>query len=902
MRSRTKIAVGVTAALLTGAVVATTGPWRRSISAALRAFHEPELVERPLLPGERRAFESAPRDESNLDRMLADDYIEMSGLDLVLDDEARLSDLRPESLPIPITRRTLRFVKFFTQDPRGRRAFEHLLRRSGRYHGRMTHALRQAHLPDDLVWVAGVESNFDASATSPAGAVGMWQLMPALAKDESLLMTPWLDERRSLDRSTAAAVRHLGKLHEAFGAWDLALAAYNMGQNGLQDVIDRLRALREQRGDAPTRINVAQLAHEGMLPKETADYVPKVVALAVVAANRSRFHFDKVAPDPELAGSTLTVEPETPLAIVAKAANVSVAALRELNPELLEASTPPARPYDVAVPAARLNRTVATLPVYLEEAARQADGLHGLAAAAIVPHGSVPGDGVPGADSRAVPEPPFLLMSAWLDALRVSTELSTPAITSFGLPTHLGHGGGLSGLGGLAWSRGGVDPLRMFAPRAAVSVMPIGKPGTAALAGQPQLERALAFLHDAGTEEALGQGVTLRLEPDMSTARVAITVRLGGSGGNDWRKAPLTDRVVRDTDGEIRFTEIVRPTELDVGLSMAVGRLGLLLAQAAPRSSSAVRARLNRHRRVAVGQLAAGEAWLALGDLMFPPGDPAFGRLLDPRGIDGEWLRDRLLVSETGAERRASRATITVAGHFDAERVRALAGHAVARLGVGVGGRLPTLASPFSVTSHASKGTSDRHRRVEVTSERGRLLVGFRLPGLDEDGFAASLVAMELLAGRNKSVLRRELVDARVIDAYRVDLDHDWHQSVAVLTLTPAEDSDGAQVEEALGSALDAIGRDGPTGVEIAYAQAMVRARLGKRRRALKRRPSATSSLTADRLLESVRPGSLARLHRSVDDTGRRAVERALRAIFVGQPRWVVELVPKSAPGEVAAR
>ena len=258
MRKRPKVATSV-AALVTCLVVAGV-VWRRSFVAAFRAFSDPDLVGEldPRPTGPSRPEEPA-RDELALDTQLAEDFIELSGLELVLDDEARLADLRPEDLPVPITRRTLRYLKFFTSDPRGRRAFEHLYRRSGRYRDRVLEQLREARLPEDLLWLAGVESNFDPSATSPAKAAGLWQLMPALARDHGLRLTPWLDERRSLDRSTQVAVRHLARLHDQLGAWDLALAAYNMGETALQDAIVELRLRREQRGDPPSRVGVAQL-------------------------------------------------------------------------------------------------------------------------------------------------------------------------------------------------------------------------------------------------------------------------------------------------------------------------------------------------------------------------------------------------------------------------------------------------------------------------------------------------------------------------------------------------------------------------------------------------------------------------------------------------------------------
>lgn len=890
MRRRTKVSTSV-AALATCLLVAGV-VWRRSFVAAYRAFHDPELVDEAEMGSPRGDRRDEPvQDEVALDRQLAADFVELSGLELVLDDEARLADLRPEDLPVPITRRTLRYLKFFTADPRGRRAFEHLYRRSGRYRDHLLTELREARLPEDLMWLAAVESNFDPSATSPAKAAGLWQLMPALARDHGLRLTPWLDERRSLDASTRVAVRHLGHLHEQLGAWDLALAAYNMGQTALQDAVVELRLRREQRGEPPGHVGVAQLAHEGLLPKETADYVPKIAAVAVVASNLERFQFDSIDPDPSLRGAPVVVPSETRLSTLAKAAGVPVATLRELNPELLTDATPPGAEFQLAVPASQIDRTLATLPVYLDQAASEAEGLDVLAAATLTEPAPLP-------PSVEPVEPPFRLMAAWLDAVRVQTVLGEPTTLLANVPGRLGGpaGGGLMRLGDVALHGAG-DPLQLLRPGAWATAMPTvavpmgeGAARTAAIADR-HLEEALGFLHGSPREEeVVGQGVTLRLERDPSLTRVAITVSLGEGSAADLAGAPITTAPVWETSGELRHTEVVRPTELDVGLRVAVSRLGLWLAQGDDASSGAARASLNRHRRVAVGQLAEGEAWLALADLMFPVGDPQFGRLFDPRGVDGAWLADRLLLSEHRTARRPSDATITVAGHFEPDRVRVGVRAAVAGLGIGIAGRVPSTPS-----------SNERRRVVDLPVSRRELLLAHPFAGLEADDHAAALVALEVLAGDKRSIVRGGLVDERLADAYRADVDPDWDRSVAILRLTPSEGTDPLQLERALDQLVTRLADEGPTGVELAYAQTMVRSRLGKQLKASRRhRPDAPTSAT--RLLEAVRPGTLAAWHGAVGDVSRRDVQRALRAYFEAPKRVVVEIRPSQPPGEVAKR
>jgi membrane-bound lytic murein transglycosylase D len=120
------------------------------------------------------------------------------------------------------------------------------------------------HLPPELVWVAEVESSFNADARSPAGAAGMFQLMPQTAKDEKLSLWPW-DERYQAEKSARAAARYLHGLHAHYGDWELALAAYNVGPAR----VDKL--LKETKGRSFDAI-------AGRLPAETQMYVPKVEA------------------------------------------------------------------------------------------------------------------------------------------------------------------------------------------------------------------------------------------------------------------------------------------------------------------------------------------------------------------------------------------------------------------------------------------------------------------------------------------------------------------------------------------------------------------------------------------------------------------------------------------------
>ena len=861
--------------------------WRHSFVAALAAFRNPTLVAGPpaATPTVAASFDGDLSGE--LDRQLARDFLEVGGQELLVDEDAELGDLTPDDLPLPVTRRALRYLRFFTRDARGRRTFEQIYRRSGRYRGTIETALREALLPTGLVWVVAAESGFDPEATSTAKAVGLWQLMPATARSYGLRIDAWVDQRRNVTRSTEVALRHLRKLHDALGDWDLALAAYNLGEDRLASSMARLRAIRQARGEAPARIRLADLAQEQLIPRETADYVPKVTALALAASNLQRFSFSRVEPDPSLHGSAVLVPSETRLSTIAKAAGISVEQLRALNPELLAEAVPPGGEHEVLIPAASHSRALATLPVYLDAEAREAEGLSDLEMADL--NDPLETRTPDGATAFALPPAPAELMLSWLDTVRLAQPLGAgPWLpgSRLGMPGSLGTSptgaSPLDGLGGLplyAWH----DTLGVFR-RGAISSWPASKPSRAPR--DLHIEAQLAFLDRASTiEEAVGHGIVLRMEPNSATPRVAVGVRLGGDDATD---APTA----LGRGAELRVSEVVDPDQLDVAVSLALGQLGLMLAETADEPLGALRSQLNRHRRVAIGKLPAGEAWLALADAMFPQGEPSFGQLLDPRGVDGEWLRDRHLLA-TAAGRRAGRAVITVAGPFEPEHARALVTRALAQLGLGMPGARRELAHTQAQRQHLLLAVPHR-----------KLLYGWRAPGMDETGHVAAMVTLEILAGRKKSLLARELVDAQLAAQVVARWDADWVTSAATVEITPAMTSQQERIERRVDELIRRLADEGPTRVELAYAQAMVQSRLRHRRERIRAPRGAHNDLppSAERVLEVLRPDYDKRLSAAVDRVDARSVERAAQQVFAAEQRFVVEVRPLDDPGEVARR
>ncbi|HSY21346.1 MAG TPA: LysM peptidoglycan-binding domain-containing protein [Polyangiaceae bacterium] len=257
-----------------------------------------------------------------------------------------LDHLELPDLPVRWDPRVVRYLQFFRDDPAGRAMYGNLYRRSGRYRDMIRRVLRKKSLPEDLAFVAMVESGFDPTSHSPAGAAGLWQFMPETAKIYGLTVDRWLDQRMSATVATDAAASFLGDLHRRFGSWELALAGFNMGYVGLSSVVRRF----------DTNDFWALSRIEGAVPWETSLYVPRVIAVAIVAHNPTVFGLTAAA-DPPIETDDVEVAAGVPLALVAQASGCATKDVETLNPELRASRTPPAgdgpATYSVKVPSGK---------------------------------------------------------------------------------------------------------------------------------------------------------------------------------------------------------------------------------------------------------------------------------------------------------------------------------------------------------------------------------------------------------------------------------------------------------------------------------------------------------------------------------------------------------------------
>jgi membrane-bound lytic murein transglycosylase D len=231
-------------------------------------------------------------------------------------------------LPIEINDRVLSFLQYY-QTGKGRNTMTVGLERLGHYREMMEEILMEEDVPLDLVYLAQAESAFLPRALSRAKARGLWQFISSRGKEYGLRQTWWLDERSDPEKATRAAARHLHDLYEEFGDWYLAMAAYNSGPYRVASAMRKTGAT-----------SFWELADKRALPRETINYVPTVLALAIIGSNPEKYGFNVVGAPPR-AVDRVALSDATDLRVIAEAIGIQVEDLKDLNPHVLRWTTPP---------------------------------------------------------------------------------------------------------------------------------------------------------------------------------------------------------------------------------------------------------------------------------------------------------------------------------------------------------------------------------------------------------------------------------------------------------------------------------------------------------------------------------------------------------------------------------
>ena len=312
------------------------------VHSLLTELNQPSaLAQPPADPPALGSQDELPVEEEQ--HAAVDDFFTLDELKAKTDVNAELElpdfDLPPADIPLTLNSKVEYFLSYFQSN--GKQSFSRWLSRSSRYIPMMKEILRRKGLPEDLVYVAMIESGFHMQARSWANAVGPWQFISDTGRRYSLRIDQWIDERKDPVKATAAAALYLKELYGMFnGDWYLAAAGYNAGENKI------LRAISMYNTS-----DFWEISRGSYLKRETKEYVPKLLAAAIIAKDPARYGFSDIAYLPPIEFETVTIPSRTDLELVARLAGSTHETIRELNPDLRHWCTPPNYPdYELKLP------------------------------------------------------------------------------------------------------------------------------------------------------------------------------------------------------------------------------------------------------------------------------------------------------------------------------------------------------------------------------------------------------------------------------------------------------------------------------------------------------------------------------------------------------------------------
>ncbi len=318
--------------------------WRRNSGRLIEEFQARELES--LIQASESASQQS--DEILLEELLR----------LTIPEDSRLS---PElhrvlastrsDLPLALNEQVLRYVNYFLG--RGRNTMRATLKRAGAYRPMINRVLAEHGVPQDLIYLVQAESGFQPKARSVKRATGMWQFVSWRGKEYGLNQNRQVDERLDPEKATVAAARHLADLYSQFGNWYLAMAAYNAGPGRVQGAVERT-------GFA----DYWEFVKRGVLPRETSNYVPAILAMLHLGKNAEAFGLNDLPPEPPIHYDTVATFSRIGLTLVGDITGATVARVKQLNPALLGSATPDGL-YALRIPkntASRFQAEIARIP------------------------------------------------------------------------------------------------------------------------------------------------------------------------------------------------------------------------------------------------------------------------------------------------------------------------------------------------------------------------------------------------------------------------------------------------------------------------------------------------------------------------------------------------------------
>ncbi len=300
--------------------------------------------------------EGAPLEEGEVEPGEAEDVAEGEAVDetpeLVVEDKSGVKAFRTalevqadrdasNTFPLVENEFVDIWIRYFTETRAGRATYAKWLARSTRYEPMIRKVMKQDGLPEDLVYLAMIESGFNPRAASKAAAVGVWQFIQATGRNYDMKIDHWIDERRDIVKATHGAARYLKELHQIFGSWYLAAASYNAGEGRT------MRVVRESQ----SRDFWELIRKKENFRAETRNYVPKIIAAALIAKNREKYGFTDIEFEPLLQWETVEAPPGVDLRTVSQLIGADHELMRLMNPELRREITPPDRDaYQLRIP------------------------------------------------------------------------------------------------------------------------------------------------------------------------------------------------------------------------------------------------------------------------------------------------------------------------------------------------------------------------------------------------------------------------------------------------------------------------------------------------------------------------------------------------------------------------
>jgi membrane-bound lytic murein transglycosylase D len=312
------------------------------ITEALRTVDQQE--QQQIEAASEQQSEPAPIDEANEATPPVDPHVKARA-------EVEVKFTRSD-LPLMMTDEVAAYINYFSG--RGRGVLERGLVRSGRYQEMIQRTLKAEGVPQDLIYLAQAESGFHPLALSRVGARGMWQFMASRGAGYGLERTKWIDERQDPEKATRAAARHLKDLYNQFGDWYLAMAAYNSGPGRVQSAVKRT-------GYA----DFWELYRRNVLPKETRNYVPIILAVTIMAKNPNQYGLSELVPDKPQPYDVVRIDYPVDLRLVAQCVDATPADMQDLNPSLLRWTTPEVSEFELRLPEGakdKYDQAIATIP------------------------------------------------------------------------------------------------------------------------------------------------------------------------------------------------------------------------------------------------------------------------------------------------------------------------------------------------------------------------------------------------------------------------------------------------------------------------------------------------------------------------------------------------------------